>query len=113
MQRNVLPILDLGCCRLAERVAQPPAKCSLDQINSICSRIRLCLFRPEPTEEARRKGCNKEEIREFFKRHEHVLNRDASLILNADETQVALGNKFTAICLGSWTKPSAGHVQTS
>jgi hypothetical protein len=62
-------LADLGCHRLAESVAQYPPKCSLDQLSGLCSRIGLSVCKPEAIDEARRRGCNKEEIEEFFKTH--------------------------------------------
>jgi hypothetical protein len=55
--------------RFAKGVAQPRAKCSLDQLNGLCSRIGQCIWTAEAIGEERRRGCNKEEIEEFFKTH--------------------------------------------
>jgi hypothetical protein len=88
---------DLGCPRLAERVAQHPAKCGLYQFDGLCSRIRLCVCTPKAIEQARWIGCNKEEIEELFKRLEHLLNRDASLILNAHFWTDASDRKDSAV----------------
>jgi hypothetical protein len=87
----------IGCPREAEQVAERDVTCTVHQLSHLCERIGISVCKPVAIEEARRSGCSKEEIRQFFATHGHLFERDPALILNADETQVASGKKLKVL----------------
>ena len=93
-----------GCPILAERVKMREPDDSW--LNKKGKAFGLAIVPKCEIETMRRIACDEVTIREFFDKHEGLLNRDPRLIFNMDETMVSSKKRFKVLC-------KKGHVPLS
>ena len=67
-------------------------------LKKAAERMGIKVMPRQELEAARRHGCDKKIINEFFDKHKDLLNRDPRLIFNMDETMVSSKRKFKILC---------------
>jgi hypothetical protein len=91
-------LISINCLELASQIQQMEvALPSISWLKELCKSKGISILKPEQLEAIRRIGCDKNEISNFFEQNKHLLKRDSSLILNADETQISTNRLFKVL----------------
>ena len=92
--KNILRICN---CKNLARQLEPKIP-SATYLKAAAKRMGIKVKSMQKLEEARRMGCDKGVISDFFDRYSDLLNRDPRLIFNMDETMVSSNKKLKILC---------------
>jgi hypothetical protein len=98
-QDRAIALLDsVGATGLVEELLkQSIAEPDRSWLNHVGTRLGISIKNPESIEDARRRGCNKPVIEDFFRRFQHLIDRPPELILNCDETHVSSRKHYKVV----------------
>jgi hypothetical protein len=96
--RSAILLLNIAQCpRLCEKIPVDGGPPDTRTLHSIAARLNFRVCNPQELDDARRKGCDKEVITDFFNKFGSLFQRDERLIWNMDETILDSKKEFKVL----------------